>query len=105
MRTPAGDGLQASRTTLSWRRTVASAGAVAGLVLHHLLAGPAGLTVFTTLVVTTAGLAALALAASGTARSRSLHCRSSQVSPLLVLLTAGSVAVTAAAALTETLLS
>lgn len=105
MRAPTGDGLQSSRTTLSWRRTVASAGAVAGIVVHHVLAGGAGLTVLTALVVTTAGLAALVLTASVTARTRSLHLRPSQASRMLVLLTAGSVAVTAAAALTETLLS
>lgn len=92
MRTPTGDGLQAARTALSWRRTVASAGAAGALLAHHAVVREHGWTATLLLM----GVVAGPLGLSMTAWTR--H-RTPRVTAGLVRLTAGIVALLALLAL------
>lgn len=97
------DGLQASRTMLSWRRTVASAGAAAGIALHHTLTG-VGSQRTTTFLVAAVVASTLTLTVAAGLRTRRLHARCDPASPVLVHLTASAVLLAAAGALVEALL-
>lgn len=95
MRAPTGDGLQTTRTTLSWRRTVASAGAGAALVAHHAVVRERGWAAALLLL----GAAIVPLGLGIAARSR--HRRKDNT-PQLVRMAAGSVALLALLALAAT---
>lgn len=92
MRPLAVDGLQASRTTLSWRRTVASAGAAAALVAHRALMCERGWA--TALLLLAAAIGPLGLGIAANARR---HHR--LASPRLIGLAAATVALLALLAL------
>lgn len=98
MRAPTGDGLQATRTALSWRRTIASACAASALVIHHALVG-AGNAQFTAPVLTTACAAALTLATVAVIRIRSLGAHPACAGFSIMRLCSAAVALTAAGAL------
>lgn len=82
------DGLQATRTALAWRRTVASAAAAAALGVHHALVHTRGWPAALLLIGVGASTAGIALAAG-------LRRREAHLTPALSWLTAGAVALAA----------
>lgn len=95
MRTPPGDGLQATRTALSWRRTVASATACSALLVHHAVVDVHGWG--TAMLLIAAAIGPLGLAAAAHARSRREHA-----TPAMVVLTAAVVVLFVALPLAST---
>lgn len=95
MKPPVGDGLQATRTALSWRRTVASAGALTAIVAHHALTADRDSNAALLVAGTGVGLVALVFAAHQ--RGRRDHA-----SPRLIRLTSTAVVLAAALALVAT---
>ncbi|WP_418060645.1 DUF202 domain-containing protein [Pimelobacter simplex] len=89
------DGLQATRTTLSWRRTVASAAACGGLLVHQALTTASGRDAAALLLA--GGLGPLALGVASAHRARR-----QQASPRLVGGTAVAVALVSLLALLAT---
>ncbi|GAA1958584.1 hypothetical protein GCM10009798_17770 [Nocardioides panacihumi] len=92
MKAPTGDGLQASRTELSWRRTVASVGATAALVAHHAMVRERAWSSVLLLL-------GAAVAASGVVIGAHVRRRQEHTSSRLVRLTSAAVGLLAVLAL------